>query len=190
MPLKKGRDKVLFLDRDGVINKHVWPAPRRWEQFEFLPGVPDALAEATTDGWVIVVVTNKGSVGMRYMTPRTSARINALMVGELAKQGATVERVYACNHFPHGLCACRKPKTGMLEQAARELDLKPKVCWMVGDNATDVAAGNRMGCQTVALLTTRSRERFEAKLKRSKVEPDVWAQDLPSAWFDVIRDSG
>jgi histidinol-phosphate phosphatase family protein len=186
---KKGSDKVLFLDRDGVINEHVWPAPRSWRKFEFLPGVLDALADATKDGWRIVVVTNKGSVGLRYISPRVSAQINAMMVGELAKAGANIERVYACNHVPHGLCECRKPKPGMLERARRELDLRPKVCWMVGDNATDVAAGVRSGCRTVLLLTTKSRDRLESRLRRLEVQPDAWAADLAEAWRDVIKDS-
>lgn len=187
--VKRGRDKVLFLDRDGVINEHVWPAPRSWSTFEFMPGVVDALAEATEAGWRIVVVTNKGAVGMRIISPRVSAQINAMMVGELAKSGANIERVYACNHLPLGVCDCRKPKPGMLERARRELDLRPKVCWMVGDNATDVAAGARSGCRTVLLLTTKPRDRLQTRLRRLKVQPDAWAEDLPSAWRDVIKDS-
>ncbi len=188
MPRAK-RDKVLFLDRDGVINEHVWPAPRSWKAFRFMPGVVECLTEATRAGWRIVVVTNKGSVGLRYISPRTSAEINALMVGELAKHGAVVERVYACNHVPHGLCSCRKPKPGLLEQARLELDLRPKVCWMVGDNATDVAAGARSGCRTVLLMTTRTREKLESRLRRLKVQPDAWAIGLPEAWRDAIKDS-
>jgi D-glycero-D-manno-heptose 1,7-bisphosphate phosphatase len=157
-------DRVLFLDRDGVINEHVWPAPRSWAQFRFYAGVPETLAEATREGWRIVVATNKGA--------------------------ARVERVFACNHFPHGLCHCRKPKPGMLLDAERELGLRRGVWWMVGDNATDVAAGAAAGCKTVVLTTVHPRITLEAKLKRLGAVPDAWASDLPEAWQNVIRASG
>jgi D-glycero-D-manno-heptose 1,7-bisphosphate phosphatase len=183
-------DRVLFLDRDGVINEHVWPAPRSWAQFRFYAGVPETLAEATREGWRIVVATNKGAVGARFISRRVSDEINARMVEELARVGARVERVFACNHFPHGLCHCRKPKPGMLLDAERELGLRRGVWWMVGDNATDVAAGAAAGCKTVVLTTVHPRITLEAKLKRLGAVPDAWASDLPEAWQNVIRASG
>lgn len=182
-------DKVLFLDRDGVVNEHIWPAPRRWAQFRFLPGVPEALSEATRAGWRIVVATNKGSVGVHLLSRAVSDEINDRMVAALAEHGARIEKVYACNHFPHGLCPCRKPKPGMLVQARQELDLDPDVCWMVGDSATDVAAGAAVGCRTVLLTTRRTRSQLEAQLRRIRLAPDVWAPDLPTAWRESIRDS-
>lgn len=185
-----GRDKVLFLDRDGVINVHVWPAPRSWEQFAFLPGVPDALAEATREGWRIVVATNKGAVGAKLISRKVSDEINRLMVAELAAAGARVEAVYACNHFPHGFCECRKPKPGMLLAAKRDLQLDPAICWMVGDNATDVAAGKAAGCETALLRTVKTPEVLEKALRKLDVGPTVWADDLPAAWRDAIRPSG
>lgn len=181
-------DHVLFLDRDGVINEHP-RTPRTWDEFRFLPGVPEALAEATTDGWRIVVVTNKGIVGSRLLARKVSDEINRRMVEALAAQGAGVEAVYACNHFPHGLCRCRKPKAGLLEDAKRDLGLDPEVCWMVGDNATDVAAGKTAGCRTVLLTGSKPRTKLMAKLKSLGVEPDHWAVGLPEAWRDEIAPS-
>lgn len=181
-------DKVLFLDRDGVINEHVWPAPRSWDAFQLMPGVAQALAEATGDGWRIIVATNKGAVGTHVIKRSVSDEINRRMVELLHSHGADIEAVYACNHFPHGLCACRKPKPGMLLDAKRELGLEPSVCWMVGDNATDVAAGHAAGCKTVLLTTTKGRQLLERRLLKLGETPDAWAQDLPSAWRDAIRE--
>lgn len=183
-------DKVLFLDRDGVINTHLWPAPRSWETFVFLPGVPETLADATRRGWRIVVATNKGAVGAGLIRKKMSEEINRKMVAALAEHDAVVEAVYACNHFPHGLCHCRKPKAGMLEDAKRDLRLDPEICWMVGDNATDVACGKTAGCQTALLLTVKTRAMLEARLAKLNVQPTVWAKDLPEAWEKAIRDSG
>lgn len=185
-----GKDKVLFLDRDGVINEHVWPAPRSWDTFRFMAGVPEALREATDDGWRIIVATNKGAVGAGIIRRSVSDEINRRMVARLGDEGVKVEAVYACNHFPHGLCRCRKPKPGMLEDAKRELGLDPNVCWMVGDNATDVAAGRAAGCRTVLLTTTKDRATLEGRLDRLKATPDAWAPDLPTAWRETIRPSG
>lgn len=185
-----GRDKVLFLDRDGVINTHVWPAPRSWDAFVFLPGVPEALAEATADGWRIIVATNKGAVGAGLIRRSVSDDINDRMVAALADTGARIEAVYACNHFPHGLCHCRKPKPGMLTDAKRDLKLDPAVCWMVGDNATDVKAGHAAGCKTALLRTVKTQTVLEQKLAKLGATPTIWADDLPAAWRDAIRGSG
>jgi D-glycero-D-manno-heptose 1,7-bisphosphate phosphatase len=141
--------RAVFLDRDGVINKAVvregkpYP-PAGAGELEILPRVPEALARIREAGFVSIVVTNQPDVA-RGTTPRAEVEaINADLAARLA-----IDEFRVCYHDSSDNCDCRKPKPGMLLQAAREWDLDLAASYIVGDRWRDIEAGQRAGCKTV-----------------------------------------
>jgi D-glycero-D-manno-heptose 1,7-bisphosphate phosphatase len=143
--------RIVFLDRDGVINRAVerdgkpYP-PRTIADFEILPEVPAACAKLKAAGFLLVVATNQPDVGRGTLEQTTVEKIHAHMVKQLP-----IDRVEVCYHPGKGLsdCDCRKPRPGMLLRAARELNADLTQCWMVGDRWRDVDCGHAAGCKTI-----------------------------------------
>jgi D-glycero-D-manno-heptose 1,7-bisphosphate phosphatase len=142
---------AVFLDRDGVINRALerdgkpYP-PTSLAEFEILPGVPEACAKLKLAGFLLVVATNQPDVGRGTLKQEVVETILAHMCSVLP-----IDRVEVCFHPGKGAsdCDCRKPKPGMLLQAARELDIDLARSWMVGDRWRDVDCGHAAGCRTV-----------------------------------------
>jgi D-glycero-D-manno-heptose 1,7-bisphosphate phosphatase len=142
-------DKVVFLDRDGVL---VIPefrdgrsyAPTRLEDYRFYPEAPHALFRLKAAGYKLVVVTNQPDVG-KGLIPQVVAD----EMHERLRKIFPVDLIKACFHTQTANCTCRKPKPGMLLDAARELGLDLEKSYMVGDRVSDVEAGEAAGCRTV-----------------------------------------
>ncbi|MDB6091795.1 MAG: family hydrolase [Gammaproteobacteria bacterium] len=138
----------MFLDRDGVINRAVIRAgipcpPASLDELEILPGVPAALSALKEGGYTLVVVTNQPDVA-RGSTSRD-------LVGDIharLKERLVLDAILTCFHDDSDDCDCRKPKPGLLLQAARDLSLDLASSFMVGDRWRDVEAGRRAGCRT------------------------------------------
>ena len=147
--------KAAFLDRDGVINRK---APEgqyvtRWEDFEFLPRVAEAIALLGGAGFSVIVVSNQRGVAKGLLTIAELELIHERMLKQLAAASAHLTAVYYCPHDSAPSCACRKPAPGMLFQAAREHRIELASSWMVGDSDIDMEAGKAAGCRTVRVLT-------------------------------------
>lgn len=145
------RRPAAFLDRDGVINEER-EYVHRVEDFHLLPGVVDALAALQRGGYALVVVTNQGGIGLGLYGEADVERLHAHLRAELAAAGVTLDAVYHCPHHPRSAdpllrapCRCRKPQPGMIEQAAAALHLDLPRSLLVGDKASDVAAGRAAG---------------------------------------------
>jgi D-glycero-D-manno-heptose 1,7-bisphosphate phosphatase len=142
--------RVVFLDRDGVINK----APRlgdylvSWGDFNFLPGVFEGIQRLNKLGFSIIVITNQACVVKGLISREALERIHANMIAAIDNEGGKIEQVYYCPHKEGDGCDCRKPEPGMLLQAISDFDLNPAECWMVGDSQKDVDAGKAAGCRT------------------------------------------
>ncbi len=146
---------TLFVDRDGVINKH---RPddyvKCWDEFVFLPGVLDAFALLSNAFGRIIIVTNQRGVGKSLMTEADLLDIHQRMITEINHAGGRLDRIYYCtdtnNDSPN-----RKPNSGMALQAQRdfpEIVLKESV--MVGDSKSDMEFGERLGMKTVLIKPT------------------------------------
>jgi len=138
----------MFLDRDGVINRAVFRAgipcpPASLDELEILPGVPAALTALKAGGYRLVVVTNQPDVARGSTSRERVADINARLADTLA-----LDAILTCFHDDADDCDCRKPKPGLLLQAADELSLDLASSFMVGDRWRDVEAGRRAGCRT------------------------------------------
>jgi D-glycero-D-manno-heptose 1,7-bisphosphate phosphatase len=147
--------QAIFLDRDGVINQRVvGDYVRHWRNFLFLPGVQHAINALATLPVPIIVVSNQAGVAKGAVTERDLRDLTIAFQQELALNGARIDAVYYCVHHPDEGCDCRKPRSGLLLQAAQEWGLNLNDCFMVGDSASDIIAGASVGCQTI--LVNRS----------------------------------
>jgi len=152
------RRAVVFLDRDGVLNQNRADYVRTWEQVEFLPGVFEAMQRLAGSPFMVVVVTNQSAVGRGLMTVEGLAAINGGIVQQVQQAGGRIDAVYACPHRPDDGCPCRKPRPGMLLQAAQDLGIDLERSYLVGDAISDMEAALSAGCQPVMVRTGRGRK--------------------------------
>jgi D-glycero-D-manno-heptose 1,7-bisphosphate phosphatase len=139
-PLSIAPDWSLFLDRDGVINRRlVDEYVRRWDEFEFLPGVLPALGRLAGLFRTIVIVTNQRGIGRGLMTEADLADIHGRMLDAVRAAGGRIDRIYHCPHDLSAACACRKPKTELFARARADFpELEPTRSIMVGDSSSDL----------------------------------------------------
>ncbi|MHA2292523.1 MAG: D-glycero-beta-D-manno-heptose 1,7-bisphosphate 7-phosphatase [Candidatus Hodarchaeales archaeon] len=145
--------KVIFLDRDGVINKKAPKADyvKKWEEFEFLPGSIEAISLLAESGYKIFVITNQAGIARGMMSEKDLATIHGNMKNELNKHNIQIAGIYYCPHGWNDGCDCRKPKPGMFYQAAREHHINPNVALFIGDDERDVQAGEAAGVKTILI---------------------------------------
>ncbi|HSN74839.1 MAG TPA: D-glycero-beta-D-manno-heptose 1,7-bisphosphate 7-phosphatase [Anaerolineae bacterium] len=152
---KGQRRAAVFLDRDGVLNQNRANYVRTWAQVEFLHGVFEAVQRLAGSSFVVVVVTNQSAVGRGLMTCEALTAINQGIVQQVQQAGGRIDAVYACPHRPDEGCPCRKPRPGMLLQAAVDLGIDLERSFLVGDARSDVEAGLAAGCQPIMVRTGR-----------------------------------
>jgi D-glycero-D-manno-heptose 1,7-bisphosphate phosphatase len=156
---RKTACRAVFLDRDGTINvekKYL----HKIEDFEFIPGAPEAIKKLKDAGFLVIVVSNQSGIGRGYFDEDAVELLHRHIQDELTCLGTSIDAFYFCPHHPEeGLgeykvvCECRKGQPGMLLQAAREYDIDLQQSFMVGDKLADIEAGERAGCQSLLVLT-------------------------------------
>jgi len=175
--------KCIFFDRDGIVNKSPGPGyVERWEDFHLMPDFPAVLRTVIEMGYEAVIVTNQRGVARGIMTIETLGEIHRKLKKLLArKHGLPLLDILYC---PHGEweCECRKPKPGMLLEAAKRHDLDLKSSWMIGDSANDIEAGRRAGCRTILVSDSRH------ETKADFVVPDLKA--LESLMKSMLVEEG
>ena len=169
---------AIFLDRDGVIVENRDEYIRSWEDVHFLPGAFQTLSQAKSAPFRFVIVTNQSAVGRGLVDPQVAEAINRRVVATIRSAGGRIDGVYMCPHPPEQECDCRKPKPGLLLQAARELEIDLGASVLIGDALTDILAGRAAGVGEVELvLTGRGREQLETpqaeSLRPFRVFPDL-----------------
>jgi D-glycero-D-manno-heptose 1,7-bisphosphate phosphatase len=175
---------LIILDRDGVLNRTVPnPAeprpdsPLRPEEVAIFPWVPAALRRLTEAGFGIAVATNQPAAAKGKTTRAALEQVHRLVCEAAQSDGGVILGSYICFHRAEDGCSCRKPRTGLLENAfAQHPQFQPSTSWMVGDRATDVLAGAALGMKT-AYLGGPSRLDLPA-LARSGVPPSFCGDDL------------
>jgi D-glycero-D-manno-heptose 1,7-bisphosphate phosphatase len=142
---------TLFLDRDGVINMKLdGRYVRNFEEFEFMPGAELAIASLSKIFKRILVVTNQQGIAKGIMSAEDLNSLHKNMLQQLKTTGGSIEKIYYCPHLDSENCKCRKPNTGMIEQAIINFpDLENENSYLVGDSDSDITAGNEMGLITV-----------------------------------------
>lgn len=145
---------AIFLDRDGVIIENRANYVRSLADVTFLPQAVEALSMASQSLYKIVIVTNQSAVGRGILTYSQALEINQRVVAEIVQSGGRIDGSYLCPHSPDDECNCRKPKPGLLLQAAAELSIDLPRSVMIGDALTDLRAGQAAGVGRTILLKT------------------------------------
>jgi len=176
-------NKAVFLDRDGVLIRddksyYVY----KLEEFELLPKVPQAL-KLLSGEYKLIVVTNQGGVAKGVYSLEQYQAFSNMMEKELGNYGIKLDAIYVCPH-PENVCECRKPKPGMMLQAANEHDIDFNQSWLIGDKISDVMAGQAAGCKTI-LVKTGAGKKDESALKAT---PDYEANDLLQAAETILAE--
>lgn len=155
------KQSAVFLDRDGTINEYVGFLTDA-DDMRLLEGSAEAIQVINKSGYLAIVVTNQPVIARGDVTIEELDEIHAKMETLLGERGAYIDAIYYCPHHPDkGFtgevpelkieCECRKPKPGMLLQAARDFNIDLESSWMVGDSERDVLAGKQAGCRTILL---------------------------------------
>ncbi|MCR5221792.1 MAG: HAD-IIIA family hydrolase [Lachnospiraceae bacterium] len=163
----KNRQRAIFLDRDGTINRYVGFL-RSEEEFELEAGAAEAIRLINASDYLAIVVTNQPVIARGEVTFEELENIHNKMETLLGNKGAYLDGLYFCPHHPDSGfpgevkalkmdCMCRKPKPGMLLKAADDLHIDLGASWMVGDGANDMEAGRRAGTKTGLILTDREK---------------------------------
>ena len=172
-----GGKRFVLLDRDGTINveRHYLSDP---EQVELLPNAARGLAEMAGLGLGLAVVTNQSGLGRGYFDAARLAQIHDRL-RTLLREAAAVELdgIYCCPHLPEDDCACRKPRTGLIDQAARELQFLPSAAFVIGDKACDIELGRAAGATTLLVRTGYGAQ----AAADGAVRPDYIVDDLCAA---------
>lgn len=185
------KQKAIFLDRDGTINEYVGFL-RKEEDFRLIPGVSEAIKKINNSGYLAIVVTNQPVIARGEVTEEELEEIHKKMETLLGLDGAYIDDIYYCPHHPDkGFegeipelkieCDCRKPKTGMLEKAAREHNIDLSSSIMIGDSTLDIKIAENAGMQSVLLKTGQKGE--DGKYE---VSPTLIAEDLNDAINKII----
>ena len=185
------KQKAIFLDRDGTINEYVGFL-RKEEDFRLIPGVSEAIKKINNSGYLAIVVTNQPVIARGEVTEEGLEEIHKKMETLLGLDGAYIDDIYYCPHHPDkGFegeipelkieCDCRKPKTGMLEKAAREHNIDLSSSIMIGDSTLDIKMAENAGMQSVLLKTGQKGE--DGKYD---VSPTLIAEDLNDAINKII----
>jgi D-glycero-D-manno-heptose 1,7-bisphosphate phosphatase len=182
----------IFLDRDGTVNEEVeyLSSPKN---LRLIPGAARAIREANELGFRVFIVTNQSGVARGFFTEEDVRLVNAELLRLLKLEGASIDAVYYCPHLPQSAsatgpidprylldCDCRKPKTGMFEQAAKEFDIDFRSSFVVGDRLSDMKAGNNIGARSILVLTGYGLQAAEV-ITEHDAHIDYTAPDLAGA---------
>ena len=183
--------RAVFLDRDGTINVER-EFLHRPAEFEFIPGAPQAIRLLNDAGFLVIVVTNQSGVARGYYEESAISSLHRHLDAELARFGAAIDGYYFCPHHPEygtdnhtKFCVCRKPRAGMLLQAANDFSLDLASSYLIGDKLADVEAGLNAGCHPILVRTGYG------AAESAKLPPDIPVyDDLLTAVRAIIDETG
>ncbi len=173
--------KVVFLDRDGVINRDSPDYIKTWDEFQFLPGSLEALRLLSQAGFRLIIITNQSIIGRGMVPLRVLEETHRKLKAAVAAAGGHILDIFFCPHRPDEACDCRKPSPGLIQQACRRYGIDPADSIMIGDSAKDVLCGHNAGCGTTILVRTGNGLRSEKELADQQILPDLVAADLLDA---------
>jgi len=181
--------KAIFLDRDGVIIKEVNYLHKK-EDIEILPGAIEALHKLKQQEYLLIVITNQPTIAKGLISKQGVKEIHDYLNNKLQN---LIDRYYFCPHHPNAdleqyriNCNCRKPKSGMMLQAAKDFNIDLKNSWMIGDRISDIIAGNLAGCKTILIKRDYSYQRIQGDYSKNKTPPDFKVRSLKEC-LQIIR---
>ena len=177
---------AVFLDRDGTIAEEVGYLNHA-QRFRLFPFAAPAIRRLNTAGLPVIVVTNQSGVGRGYFPDSLVGEVHELLAQQLAAAGAHLDAVYYCPHTSVDACACRKPKPGMLERAAREHGLDLRRSFVVGDRFGDIAAAQHVAAHPILVRTGYGLGELTWHAATWPFHPEYVAGDLAEAVDWILR---
>ncbi len=166
----KSKRPAVFLDRDGTINEEMGYI-NHLSRFRLLPEAAPAIRRLNQAGVPVVVITNQSGAARGYFPASLVDEVHGLMHRLLAQAGARLDAVYACLHAPDAGCPCRKPKPGLILQAAEDLGLDLSRSYLVGDRYMDIQTAANAGLQGILVLTGYGLGEYEYGKAKSRAKP-------------------
>lgn len=183
----------VFIDRDGTINVDGGYINHP-ENFVVYPFAAQAVRMLNVAGYKVVIITNQSGIGRGFYTVDVMQTLHDKMNNIFEKQGARVDGIYYCPHDVNAKveefrmdCECRKPKTGMFEQAVAELPIDKNSTYFIGDKYSDMQAGFNFGCKTIMVNTGYGRGEYELKSHKWQRMPDARAENLLEAVNLILK---
>lgn len=144
------KNKAIFLDRDGVLVEDIG-YHHKLEDFRLISNAVEGLKLLKV--YKLIIVTNQSGIGRGYFAMKDFEKFNNHLIQELKKHNIDIEKTYVCPHKPEDNCDCRKPKTKLIKDAAKEFDIDLSKSYMIGDKKIDVQMGKNAGVKTILVLT-------------------------------------
>ena len=178
---------AVFLDRDGTINEQMGYI-NHMSRFKVLPGVAEAIRLLNNHGFLAIILSNQSGVARGYFPIELVYDVHAYLNTYLKERGARMDGIFFCPHYPNGpvaeygySCDCRKPKTGLIDQALKTFEIDMSRSYMVGDRWTDLEFANRLNLKNILVKTGYGLGDIQYILPEKGITPGYIAEDLLDA---------
>ena len=183
---------AVFIDRDGTISDEVGYVNHP-SRFRLFPYAAEAIRMLNDNGWLAIVITNQAGVARGYFSEDVIVSVHEQLKRDLEGASAQLDAIYYCAHHPsvgeppyRTDCDCRKPKTGLIDQAAREFEIDLAASWMAGDRYSDVELARNAGLNSAFVLSGYGRGEWEYQRHAWKHQPDLVCEDLLDAVKKIL----
>src|SRR4030043_116157 len=186
---------AVFIDRDGTINEQMGYI-NHLSRFHLIPGVADAIRLLNKNGFLAIIITNQSGVARGYFTMELLYEVHSLMIETLRRDGANIDAVFFCPHYPGGKvpeysheCDCRKPRTGLIDQARDAFNIDMSRSYLVGDHTTDLELAHHCNLEGIMVRTGYGMGEISYILQQISIKPCYIAEDLLDAVKWIIMPS-
>jgi len=185
----KVQNPVIFLDRDGVINKDSPEYIKNRSEFHFIPGSIEAIKLMNKKGFSCIVISNQSMINRKISTLKNLIEINTYLLSEVESHGGQIIDIFFCPHRPDENCICRKPKPAMIEAAALRYKVDISKSIMVGDSLKDIQCAHNAGCSHAILVRTGNGKKTENLLAENKLQVSFIGDCLldVAKWIDITK---
>ncbi len=184
---------AVFIDRDGTINEQMGYV-NHVSRFVLLPGTAEGIRLLNRHQYLAIIVSNQSGVARGYFPMELIDRVHAHMKDLLAKEGANIDGIFFCPHYPRGNvpeysveCDCRKPRTGLVQKACEEFDIDMKNSYVIGDRCSDIELAERSNLQGIMVTTGYGLGDIEYVLPNKPFKPLHIARDFLHAVRWIIE---
>ena len=179
--------KVVFLDRDGVINQDSPNYIKSWDEFNFIKGSLEAIALLKSNNFSTIVITNQSAINRNMISEKKLGHVHFLMKQTIEEAGGLIKDIFYCPHTPDNECNCRKPLPGLINRAKKMYDIDLADSVMVGDSAKDILSAQNAGCGKTVLVKTGDYNNAISILSENNISPSYIAKNLHEAVRWIIN---
>lgn len=191
VPVSVGK-KAVFLDRDGTINvekNYLY----KIDDFEFMDGVLEALRKLSDAGFLLIIITNQSGIARGYYTEKDYGILNSWLLETFVKNGISIAASYFCPHLPDApvekyrkVCTCRKPNTGLFEQAVKDFNIDLEKSFAIGDKIRDLAICEKSECKGF-LIGNNEKPEIIDKARKCEFQNIIWKRNMLDCVFEILR---